>query len=183
MLICFRYITLVAVILANTISHANALSSDGSRGALLVNNEVRLKVMDSQVLNFTTIDINPGGVLHIFNEVQNISFSLLASGDINIAGILNIYSNTIIESAGNISITGIIDIKNQSTLTLASNSIVINSGSLYFDGLPINSTNGEDIKIPSMPLLINSPVPEPSSYALLISGIALIILARRNTLN
>lgn len=182
----FKKILFSCVALFAVASNANALTSNGSDGAFIVNGEITLNVTDGQVFNFTTIDINSGGILNLIGSSPSSSFSMLASGDINIAGLLNIYTNTVFGAAGNINITGTLDTKNQSSVSFSTNGLINITGNLLNDGLPIISNIGGDFNLPSIPPkidLISSPVPEPSSYALLLSGIALITLARRKTSN
>lgn len=192
----FKKIVFSCLALFAVISNANALSSNGSDGAFVVNGEVTLNVTDGQVFNFTRIDINSGGILNLVSSTPSSSFSMLASGDINIAGLLNVFTNTIFETPGNINISGIMDVKNQSTVSFSSNTF-INFGNILFDGVPflppntggviLPNTGGEISVNPSFPpssdTITITPVPEPSSYALLLSGIALINLARRKTFN
>lgn len=241
----FKKILFSCVALFAVASNANALTSNGSDGAFIANGEITLNVTDGQVFNFTTIDINSGGILNLIGSSPSSSFSMLASGDINIAGLLNIYTNTIFETSGHFNISGKVNSFNQSSVTISNGAVNSNFESVnklnpvnldlksgikacmlgdcgnleiraggtltlsphdsyplpsasypvpYSSGLitlkpnlerivTIDITNSITQSFPTSPTLTPSLVPEPSSYALLLSGIALITLARRKTSN
>lgn len=158
------------------IGNAYALDSNGEDGALFIQDEVTLSVIDGQIFNFTTIDIASGGILNLRNTQPNSSFSMLATGNVNIAGLLNVFTNTTIQAGGNINVSGSVDIKNQSSLSLTSSDITY-SGSFFVDGVTVPTSNSSKITIGStfpvkQPIVSN--VPEPSSFALLLPGLALI---------
>jgi hypothetical protein len=136
--------------------NANALTSTGVDGALFVNSATTINLTDNQVFNFTTIDITQGGILSFSGLSSNQTFSVLASGNINIAGIINLTSNAIFETPNSFNLDGNIYIPNNSVLTLNANSATIN-GTVIF----------------------TNPVPEPSSYALLLAGGLFLTLTKR----
>lgn len=149
----------------SAITNAQALSSNGTDGAFLLNSELTLTVLDGDVFNFTTIDIGTNGILNLFGTPASSSFSMLASGDVHIAGIVNFFTNTNILSEGAIDVSGTLDMKNGSSITLMSANGLTISGNILRDGRP---------------LLLVAAVPEPDVYSFLLLGLGLIGLRLRH---
>ena len=185
-MLCYLKKTIVNVIacaLLLPISNAYALISNGEDGALFIQDEVTFNVIDGQTFNFTTINIASSGILNLRSIQPNSSFSMLATGNVNIAGLLNIFTNTIIQAGGDIAV-GTVDIKNATSLSLITDNRVSITGSVLMAGEPIPINTSSEITIGS-PLSVIQPivsnVPEPSSFALLVSGLALVASRKRQT--
>ncbi len=176
-------ILICTALIFSTITNAQALSSNGADGAFLLNSELTLSVLDGQVFNYTTIDIGVNGILNLFGTTAGSTFSMLASGDINIAGIVNFFTNTNIVSDGAINISGTFDIKNGSALTLISTNATNISGNLLINGNPLPASDGVLVGLNPMipiqpPVLV--AVPESDVYSFLLLGLCLIGLTLRN---
>lgn len=182
MLNSLKKILISTVLLFSTINNVQALSSNGTDGSFLLNSELTLTVLDGQVFNYTSIDIGSNGILNLFGTTAGSTFSMLASGDINIAGIVNFFTNTNIVSDSAINVTGTLDIKNGSALTLSSNAINI-SGNLLINGSqlpgPVGGLVGVNPIIPIQPPVLLA-VPEPDTYSYLLLGLGLIGLTLRH---
>jgi hypothetical protein len=86
--------TLLAAFGPFHLAHAQPVTfqsgSDGSDGALNVTNHTTLQVPPDGVFNFTTITINPGYYLYFMRNAANTPVYLLATGDVNIAGYIDV---------------------------------------------------------------------------------------------
>lgn len=151
---------LLSVFILSFWGNANALTSTGVDGALFVDSATTINLTDNQILNFTTIDITPTGILNFSGLSANQTFSMLASGDINIGGILNIFSNVLFETPNSFNFSGTIYIPNSANLTVNANSVFLAPGSA---------------------VVFLNPVPEPSSYALLLAGGLFLVQIKRKT--
>lgn len=140
--------------------NASALTSTGVDGALFVDNATTINLTDNQIFNFTTIDITPTGILNFSGLSANQTFSMLASGDINIGGILNIFSSVLFETPNGFNLSGTIYIPNNANITVNANTIFLALGSA---------------------VVFTNPVPEPSTYALLLVGGLFLASTKRKT--
>jgi hypothetical protein len=64
--------------------------STGADGALVVSTSQQLQVPESGVFNFTTVTIEPGATLTFKKNEQNLPVTILASGDVVIAGTISL---------------------------------------------------------------------------------------------
>lgn len=146
-------------LLTFNISNANALTSNGSDGAFNVNGEVTLHVSDGQVFNFTTINVATNSILKITGLDASQTFTMLASGDINlnIGSQINLSSNAMFEAAGSINLHGnIYNSSSTSTISLFSGT-TLNGGALT-----LNHNTGEIIN--------NKPVTQANGTVSISTG-------------
>lgn len=135
-------LALLTFSISNANANANALVSNGLDGAFEVNNEVTLHVSDGQVFNFTTINVATNGILNITGLDASQTFTMLASGDINlnIGSQINLSSNAMFEAAGSINLLGnIYNSSSTSTISLFAGTN-LNGGALT-----LNHNTGEII--------------------------------------
>lgn len=166
---------------------ANAYTSSGIDGQF---NPTSSVVLDpsKQVFNFTSIFI-PNGVTVSFSGLSNQPIELLATGNINIAGILDVGSNSLwIETPGTFSLTGSL---NSGSGSLSLTAGVLNlAGSVNTQGGTITVNDGigivtggggSAVTICSLSNCSISapPIPEPSSWALLIIGLGALVASLR----
>ena len=64
--------------------------STGADGALIVTNAVTLNLPANGVFNFTTISVSAAGVLNFNTNALNTPVYLLATGDVNVAGTIDV---------------------------------------------------------------------------------------------
>lgn len=177
-------VNVIACALVLPISNAYALDSNGEDGTLFIQDEVTFNIIDGQTFNFTSINIASSGILNLRSIQPNSSFSMLATGNVNIAGLLNVFTNTSIQAGGDITVSGTVDIKNATSLSLITDNSVSITGGVLMAGEPIPINTSSEITIGS-PFPVKQPivsaVPEPSSFALLVSGLALVASRKRQT--
>jgi hypothetical protein len=196
-----KLIFLLNLVLLANLGHA--LESPGIGASLVIDQSETLYVNDGDVFDLSSFDLQAGGILDIYSNTPNATFSIMVSNAIRLSGLLNVYlsnisfvsdsfylSGTLLTRGGNvslsaqhISLTGTID------LTGSNETNDPNSGSI--DAVVTIPGFPNDPKIPLLvvngntgitvtPGTITSNVPESKSFALLLAGLCFIGVVTRN---
>jgi len=163
---------------------ANAYTSSGADGLFQPTASVVLNSSQT-VFNFTSILI-PTGVTVSFNSISSQPIEFLATGNVDIAGTIDLGGNSIwIQTPANISLTGSLIGSAGSSLSLYAG-----LGSVpALAGVPISNSgsltiaNGGSLILGGGNITL-APVPEPSEYMLMLMGFGLVgLFAKRRKNN
>jgi len=170
----FILLALVSVLCFSPVA-ATAYTSSGADGLFQPTASV---VLDQPIYNFTSIYI-PSGVTVSFGQLSSAQpIELLASGNIDIAGTLDMGANSLwLETTGVISFSGSLNSSSGGSLNLVAGNVNA-SGIFNIPSSSITINNGGNI-ITGGGNIILSPVPEPGVWAMLALGLFLIFAASR----
>ena len=173
--------------------NSKAALSDGSDGAFFINDAYTLNATNNQIFNFTTFDVLSSGILNFSGLLPTDTVTFLATGDINIGGILNINSNIIFETLGNIYITGSVFAPLRNT-TFSAGSGMNPTTTINAAGVLTTSSASGDFVIGGNGSIIVTDlgasiadgtitaVPEPKTYLQILCGLALLAVVKRKSL-
>jgi hypothetical protein len=133
---------ILATLILGGLNSAYALTSTGADGAFSLNNSLTLNASNNQTFNYTTFDLQSGGILDFSGLTRSDSIFILATGDIYLNGILNLYSNLTFETTGNVFVNGTVEI-GSSTFQLSATTINFGSSSI------LNANGGGSINFVS----------------------------------
>lgn len=174
--------------------NSKAALSNGSDGAFFINDAYTLNATNNQIFNFTTFDILSSGILNFSGLLPTDTVTFLTTGDINIGGILNINSNIIFETLGDIYITGSVSAPLRNTSfyagsgmnpTTTINAAVVLTTPFASGDFVIGGNVSNIVGINGSIIIADgtiTAVPEPKTYLQILCGLALLAVVKRKSL-
>jgi hypothetical protein len=202
---------LKAVLIFNLALMANvvyALEMPVSGSSLVIDHSQTWYVNDGDIFDFSSFNLKLGGTLDIYSHAQDASFSITATNDIVLEGLLNVYLANLTFVSDSLYLSGAIVARGTNSLSIYAKYITLADGSLVdirangqsgntngspnsggaigiavgaYDppGLPVEVIIGNAGMPVTNPWIIASNVPEPESLAFLLAGLSLIWVAIR----